>query len=348
MKIRTFMFSDFEYVRKVTMVSTTASEKPEMFPNRIQKVHHSGNYSTIEPCTLDECFTIFSHCYPFRAYFYTSDDIKEANVHLPENIQLIKITSAIYNGDYRTNDTSNACVFVVLLQVHRPGSDPGLRMLSRLPHWGEHGRNHIIAVTKGLEYIDLNAFRGNHKALLATHAWQGSHGNDGYRQSFDIYIPLLSIPGNVPTDNNFPSLSMKKYFLLYPDLDRRKWKGANFKDFMDQLNSLQRAHDRKTFPMHSYTVTGYEEMLKTLHLLQSNTSSHDLNLILDSDIIRLMSQSHFVVILSSLLDSNQFHFLLKEAFKETTIPIIIGGPSRLPLDDLIEWKRVSITWSVQR
>ena len=330
------------------MVSTMSSEKPEMFPRRIQIAHHSGNNSTTEPCTLDECFTIYSHCYPFRAYFYTPDDLKEADVHLPQNIQLIKITSAIYNGDYRTNDASNACVFVVLLQVLRPGNDPGLCVLSKLPHWGVHGRNHIIVVTKGLEYIDLNAFRGSHKALVATHAWQGSQGNDGYRHSFDIHIPLLSIPGNVPTNNNFPSLSKKKYFLLYPDLDRRKLAGSNFKDLKDQLHSLQRAHDRKTFPMHSYTVTGYEEMVKTLHLLQSNTSSHDLNNILDSDIIKLMSQSHFVVILSSLLDSNQFHFLSKEAFKETTIPIIIGGTSRFPLDDLIEWKRVSITWSIQR
>ncbi len=335
-------FADFGHVRGITMVSTKTSERS--YP-RPQPIKYSVNNSRTDSCSLDECFTMFSYCYPFRAYFYTPDDLAKADMHLSDNIQLIPITHALYGGDYRTMDASNACVFVLLLQVLRPGSDSGLSILSSLPNWGGHGRNHIISVTEGLEYLDLNAFRGTSKALLASHAWQT---NAGYRHSFDIHIPLLPISVNMPTNIKFPSLSWKKYFLLYPDVDQIKWTGPDIKDLKEQLNSLEKVQDRKTFPMHSFTHTGYEEMVKTLHLLEGDTSSHNLDFVLESDIFKIMNQSHFVLIISSLLDSNQFHFILKEALKAGTVPIIIGGASTLPLDELIEWKRVSITWSIQR
>ncbi len=303
----------------------------------MEREEYSAVNLSSEPCTLDDCFTQFSHCYPFRAYFYTPGDLRIANIHLPENVTLIPITQTLYHGDYRTYDTTNACVFVLFIQVLGPGSD---LVLSRLPHWTGNGRNHIIAVTEGIEYLDLNAFKRHSHAILASHTWEI---NQHYRHEFDIHIPLVSIHANETTNYKPPNFDNRKYVLLYPYLDGRKWTGPNIEAALKELTFIKNQDNKKRFPIHIYNPVPYEVLKQSSLASQGNVNS-----LSDSDVIKLMGQSHFLLLFTSYLEANQFYLLLKEALKGATIPVFIGWKYRLPLEDLIEWKRISLTWPLHR
>ncbi len=303
---------------------------------------------TSEPCTLDECFTHFSHCYPFRAYFYTPQDLTVASIDLPENIQLVPVTQTLYHGDYRTFDASNACVFVLLIEVLGAGSDPELSFLSSLPHWGVDGGNNIILVTEGIQYLNLDAFKRHSHAVLAFHKWEA---HKEYRQLFDIHMLMLSIHANQSVTYNPPRFDIRRYVLLYPNLDRSKLTGyKNIDSVLSQLTIIKKQNNKKIFPIRSYNVRTYEANLQSA--MTSPGYYGNINYksiaVTDGDVIKLMGQSHFLLLFASFLEADQFYLLLKEALKGATIPVIVGGTYRLPFEEIIEWKRISVTWRLHR
>ncbi|XP_065217618.1 exostosin-3 [Planococcus citri] len=245
-----------------------------------------------------------------------------------------------------TNNSRNACVFVILIGET---DQPDAKLLSKLPFWGGDGRNHIVINLSRSLYSSSNRIAPSletGKAILVQSTWNV----DEYRIFHDIVIPPILGPpgGEVWMDSPYMLPARRKYLLSFQGVLDAKNESVNDDYDISRLRNIRQHLTSKT------TDEFYMDFDCALAEQHKNSTSEEWLLCRsERDRAAILKESTFALIpcaiKTNVLSTATFLTRLFESLKHGTIPLILGSDYvTLPFSEVIDWKKAVLPLPLAR
>ncbi|KAH9634081.1 hypothetical protein HF086_001283 [Spodoptera exigua] len=257
-----------------------------------------------------------------------------------------------------TRDPNEACVYLVIVGeafpfVKTPAPTPDTYKLllnetaiKSLPYWGGDGRNHVLVnmARRELSVGSGDAFRGASigRAMVA----QSTFTHEQFRPGFDIVMPpALGPPGGDVWADCAPIAPARRKYLLSFQGSQPPPKGKDKDHDKSLIEALQKME--KSAPAADLFLLQFEcdppvekrAVLPIGDWALCGTDRSRRAVLRDSTFALILAPADRTYVTTALLQAR-----LYEALRSGAIPVILGGDRiRLPLDEVLDWRRATLS-----
>ena len=322
---------ELEQLRLRKKIPSTCPRLPPLrLPKDISMSKLSSSFKTDSKskvnCNLSSCFKLQKCPYggSFLAHVY-----KIQNVGVMPNTteELYTIFESL---PYLTDVSATPCIYIVLIDTSLQNSTKALEnFLHTLKYWQGEGHNHIIINfgKSDLSTVDTG------RAMIA----QTTFGPRApYRREFDVVIPpLVNLRKSGPVwENSAPQLpANRKYMLSFMGNYRKPKKGSRNENTISVDDLKQLSSEAKD--MLIQLSCQVDEEFSSYNEWQLCWSHNER--------AKVLKASTFALIIQFGDDQTMTLVRLMEALRYGAIPVIISDNVLLPLSDIIDWHRATIT-----
>ncbi|KAL4218501.1 Exostoses (Multiple)-like 3 [Mactra antiquata] len=331
-------------------------------------------------CQMFKCFD-YSKCsllsgFPVYVYGF-HEHFKEENLN-----EFIKgaLYHSFEQTPYVVNTPDSACIYVVVIgeSFSKLSYDSIQQKLKGLSHWNGDGRNHVLL---NIARTPVNFDLFNNDIIGRSIIVQSSFIETTFRPLYDLVIPPSMGNSAGPVWSELPPLNpiRRQYFLSFEgqfsemfNLDSNKLHAETKTSINGDQNfksrTLQGVIDRDLNINDKNIITKLADLetiiVDNLKKIESNskdqfyfrficdsgkgTGLHGEWAICGDEKSRseFLKKSTFNIIISptnfSMVSTTVFQLRLYESLKYGAIPVILGDYSRLPFEELLDWKKAAI------
>ena len=278
-------------------------------------------------CKLSSCFKLQKcpHGGSFLAHVYKLQNVRVMSNTTQELYTMLESLQSL------TDVSAAPCIYIVIIDTSLQNSPKAIEnFLHKLKYWQGEGHNHIIInFAKG----DLLATVDTGRAMIA----QTTFGPRApYRREFDIVIPpLMSLRKSGPVwENSAPQLpANRKYMLSFVGNYGKPKKGSRNENTISVDDLKQLSSEAKD--MLIQLSCQVDEEFSNYNYWQLCWSHNER--------AKVLKASTFALIIQFGDDQTMTLVRLMEALQYGSIPVIISDNVLLPLSDIIDWHRATIT-----
>ncbi|XP_072935988.1 exostosin-3 [Epargyreus clarus] len=311
-------------------------------------------------CRMHSCFD-HSRCSltsGFPIYFYDPDIYSPLTGAEVDGFLKTTLRQTLGYNSHLTQNPNEACVYLVLVgeafpfeKSHSSTTESYKLMLNEtaikgLPYWGGDGRNHVLLnlARRELSVGSGDAFRGasTGRAMIA----QSTFTLDQFRPEFDLVTPpALGPPGGDVWADCAPMAPARRKYLLSFQGSQSSVTGHNRDDDKILIEGLQKmatiapatdlfllqfecdppVERRAVIPIGDWALCGTDRSRRSV--------------LRDSTFVLVLAPGNSNYASTALLQAR-----LYEALRSGAIPVVLGGDRiRLPYDEVLDWRRATIS-----
>ncbi|CAK1548519.1 unnamed protein product [Leptosia nina] len=332
----------------------------QILPSRPPPIIPSLHPSSEVHCRMHSCFD-HSRCSltsGFPIYFYDPDIYSPlASAEIDGFLKTTLRQTLSYNA-HLTRNPNEACLYLVLIGEAFPSNknpssttEPYRLLLNetaikQLPFWGGDGRNHVLLnlARRELSVGSGDAFLGTStgRAMIA----QSTFKLQQFRPGFDVITPpALGPPGGDVWAECAPMAPARRKYLMSFQGSKSPATDPNRDNDKQLIEALQKT--AKDSPTSDVFFLQFEcdpsverrALLPIGDWALCGTDRSRRSVLRDSTFVLILAPADHTYASTALLQAR-----LYEALRSGAIPVILGGDrTRLPYDEVLDWRRATLS-----